>query len=215
MNMNSKVDPRLESAALKFAENLEKYPAEEQYAVGVISKNVLNGCSWEFVRKNPGATRLIDAFNKNPNCSIQEVVYNRKAGVTGYLVYMNLSYLCSLLGKEAPGLLNQRDLMLASEHRKEAILSLAKRIQSGYKGLIGIFCTNDSQSITVDSHTYPAYTVSLREMLQVCQRYNYGIVIRGGVRTPSQVAQREDDALKELIVAPSSNALFVNIAPLK
>lgn len=212
---NGGMDPRLERASQQFAENLEKYPAEEQYAVGVISKNVLNGCSWEFVRKNSEVLHLIDAFNKNPNCSIQEVTYNPHAKVTGYLVYMNLSYLCSLLGKEAPGLLNQRDLSLASEHRKEAILALAKKMQSGYKGRIGIFCTNDSQSITVDGKTYPAYAVSLKELLQVCQRCNYGIIMDNAVRTPSQVAQRENYVMKNLIVAPSSNALFVNIAPLR
>lgn len=208
-------DPRLKAAADQFARNLEKYPPEEQYAVGAISKNILNGCSWEFVRKNSEATSLVSAFQKNPNCSIQEVTYSHKAGVKGYLVYMNLSYLCNLLGKEAPGLLNQRDLILASEHRKEAILSLAKKMQSGYRGKIGIYCTNDSQSITVDAKTFPAYAVSLSELCQVCQRYNYGMLIDGGMRSPAQVMQREDYVLQSLVVAPSSNALFIDIAPMR
>ena len=43
-------DERLMAAAQRFADNMEKYPVEEQLAVTLISKNILNGCSWELVR---------------------------------------------------------------------------------------------------------------------------------------------------------------------
>ena len=111
--------------------------------------------------------------------------------------------------------MNQSDLMRATEHRKEAILSLAKKMGTGYKGKIGIFCTNDSQTITVDGKPYPAYAISLKELLQVCQRYNYGILVDQQVRTPSQVLQREEYVMSKLVVAPSSNALFIDIYPMR
>ena len=211
---SSNVDPRLLAASQRFAENLARYPQEEQFAVSVISKNVLNGCSWEFVRKSAELSQVRDALKANPNCDVKEVTYNHRAGITGYLVYMNLSYLCKILTDTAPGLLEPKDLEKASEHRKEAILSLAKKIQSGYRGKIGIFCTNDSQTITVDGKTFPAYAVSLNELLQIVQRFGYGVVMDGAVRNASQVLQREDYVLKKLVVAPSSNALFIDIAPL-
>ena len=44
------VNENVRRAAEQFATNLEKYPIEEQIAITAISKNVLNGCSWEFVR---------------------------------------------------------------------------------------------------------------------------------------------------------------------
>lgn len=214
---NVNQNANLQAASEKFAENLAKYPIEEQLAVGAISKNVLNGCSWEFVRQTSDYRKHLEEFKANPNVSVQEVVYNHQAKtkVTGYLVYMNLSYLCNLLNKEAPGLINQKDLELASKHREEAVESLYKKMKDRtFKGRIGIYCTNDSQSITVSGKTYPAYAVSLREMLQVAERCGYGVEVAGAVRRPSDVLAREDAVLKAMTVAPSSNAMFIDIAPL-
>ena len=48
-NYNAANDPRMQAAAQRFADNMMKYPEEEKLAIFAISKNVLNGCSWEFV----------------------------------------------------------------------------------------------------------------------------------------------------------------------
>lgn len=200
-------------AAKKFEEALAKAPIEEQIAVGLISKNVLNGCSWEFVRPNPEIRRNLDAFKQSSVCSVQEVTYNHKQKIYGYLVYMQMNHLCKLLGPSNNGPLEDRDLRIASKHREEAQVNLAKKMKHGYKGRIGIFCTNDSQAITVDGKTFPAYAVSLKELCIICQQCNYGIVINGVVRDPAEVLKREDAILKASTVAPSSNALFITIAP--
>lgn len=213
---NVNQNAQLEAASQRFAENLSKYPIEEQLAVNAISKNVLNGCSWEFVRQTTEFKRHLEEFRANPNVSVQEVMYNHQNKTGGYLVYMNLSYLCNILNKEAPGLINAKDLEMASKHREEAVESLYKKMQSkSFRGRIGIFCTNDSQSITVSGKTYPAYAVSLREMLQVAERCGYGVEVAGAVRQPEDVLKREDAVLKSLTVAPSSNAIFIDIAPLR
>lgn len=205
----------LEDAAKKFEQALSKYPIEEQIAVGLISKNVLNGCSWEFVRPNPEIRRNLDAFKRSKVCSVQEVTYNHSKKIYGYLVYMQMQHLCQILGPSNNGPLVDRDLQIASKHRDEAQLNLAKKMKAGYRGRIGIYCTNDSQAITVDGKTYPAYAVSLKELCIICQQCGYGIVINGAARNPEEVLKREDAILKASTVAPSSNALFVNIAPLR
>lgn len=211
---NSTNDMRTQAAAQRFAENLAKYPIEEQIAVGAISKNVLNGCSWEFVRKSRDFMENMDAFKASRNVNLQEVVYDHGRGVSGFLVVMNMNYLCNLLAREAPGLIRQEDLKRATEHRQQAIQSLYNRMKSGYKGRIGVYCTNDSQSITIQGKTFPAYAVTLREMLQVADRAGYGVFVNGSVRSPKDVARHEEAVLKALEVAPSGNALFINIAPM-
>lgn len=211
-NMNN--DMRTQAAAQRFAENLSKYPIEEQIAVGAISKNVLNGCSWEFIRKSKDFLETRDRFKQNPNVSLQEVVYDHHKGVSGFLVCMHMKYLCNLLAKEAPGLIRPEDLQRANKHRQDAILSLYNKMKTGYKGRIGIYCTNDSQSITIQGKTFPAYAVTLLEMLQVADNAGYGVLVNGSVRAPRDVASHEDAVLKALEVAPSGNALFINIGPM-
>lgn len=205
----------IEKAAALFNQNLAKYPIEEQLAVELIAENVLNGCSWEFVRRNPELVKNLEAFKNSKNCSIQEVTYNHKTRQTGYLVSMKLDYLLNLLRKEAPGLIDARDLERAAKHHQEAIYKLADTMKKKYRGRIGVYCTNDSSSITVNGETSPAFAITLMELLQVCVKAGYGIDIDGQVRSPDAVYQHFNEVLKACTVAPSSNAILIKIAPMK
>lgn len=212
MNVN---DPNLRKAADQFAENLEKYPMEEQIAISVISKNIINGCSWEFVRNNQNVRQYVEQFKKNPYCDIKEVTYSHDKKISGYLVLMNLQRLVDILTKEALGVFDRETLQAAVQHRHDAITDCAKLMKKGYRGKIGIFCTNDSPTITVDGISYPAFAVTLNELCDICAKMNYGMVVGSSIRTPDLVKAHGDDVIKSCIVAPSSNALFMNIAPLR
>lgn len=208
------VSRELREAANKFSDMLSSRPVEEQLAVSLISKNVLNGCSWEFTRPNPELRQNLDAFKASKVCSIQEVTYNHERGIYGYLVCMQMDHLSKLLGPSFCGPLTDKDLQIASKHRQEAQAGLIKKIKTGYKGKIGIYCTNDSQTITVDGKTYPAFAISMKELCTICKRLQYGILVNNVVRDPMEVLKREDAVLKSLTVAPSSNALFITIGPM-
>lgn len=214
MSNNVPVDEATRRMAKKFEEAMLKHPVEEQIAVGVISKNVLNGCSWEFVRPNPEIRRNLDAFAKNPNCSVQKVTYNHEKKIYGYLIYMKMPYLCSLLSPGNNGPLNDTDIAIAQKHREEAKTSLMKKLKSKYKGKIGIFCTNDSQNITISGKTYSAYAVTLKELCVICKNMGYGIVVAKKVRNPDEVLAREDGVIERSTIAPSSNALLIEVAPM-
>lgn len=204
----------VEEKSRVFAEALTSRPVEEQIATSTITKNVLNGCCWEFVRSNPDIKRNLEAFKNSKVCSVQKVTYDHNRGVYGYLVYMQMQHLCSLLDENNKGPLNSTDLQYAAQHREKAKVGLIEKLQKGYQGRIGIFCTNDSQTITVDGKSYPAYAITLKELCAICVKMGYGIAIGNSVRTPEQVLSKEDAVIENLTVAPSSNALFINIAPM-
>lgn len=192
-----------ERAAQQFAENMAKYPIEEQIAIGLISKNILNGCSWEFVRDNQDVRKNETALRQSKYCNL---IKNK----TGYIVTMTFQRILEILGKEAPGLFTKQDLEIASKHRQEALVALDQKMKKGYNGQIGIFCTNDSTSITINGVRFPAYTVTLQELLTVCARNKYGLMM-GGLRTPNQVAAKAEQVLQIMDMAPSGNALIVKI----
>lgn len=214
-NMARSEEARLQQAAEQFAANMTKYPVEEQFAVSAISKNVVNGCSWEFVRNSPEIAKILDRFQSNPHVSAQEVTYAHDKGIRGYLVSMDFQYMLQLLNKEAPGLFSANNLEYISKHRQEAVTGLAKLMAGKkFKGRIGVYCTNDSSTITKDGKSYPAFAVTFVELLQVCQKCGYGVVASGISRAPADVLQRATAMIKAATVAPSSNALFFDIAPL-
>ena len=144
----------VEEKSVIFAEALATRPIEEQIAASTIAKNVLNGCCWEFVRSSPEIKRNLESFKNSKVCSVQRVVYNKKQGTYGYLVYMQMNPLCALFDESNKGPIDANDLKRACQHREEAKMGLIKKLQKGYQGRIGIFCTNDSQSITIDGKSY-------------------------------------------------------------
>lgn len=215
-------NPAIQRAAEQFAQNLEKYPIEEQIAVSCISKNVINGCSWEFVRNTSDLRRNMDAFRNSKTCELKEVTYSHNKKITGYLVLMSLDRLVGILSKEGFGVFDQKDLEKAKLHRQDAIKACATLMQKGYRGRIGIYCTNDSKTITVDGTSYPAFAVTLPELCDICTKMGYGFLVGGKVRSPLEVktpdypknSSRINAVIKSCLVAPSSNALFIDIAPM-
>lgn len=205
----------LQRAAEQFADNLEKYPIEQQLAISSISKNVLNGCSWEFVRNTSELRKYKDEFAKSNVCNIFEVAYSHDKKIYGYLLYMDLKTLVNILSKEAMGIFDQKALQEALQHRNDAVTSCAKLMKKGYSGRIGIYCTNDSKTITVDGKSYPAFALTLEEICEICNHCGYGFPVRGVVRSASEIASKKEGVLKACIVAPSSNALFIDIAPIR
>lgn len=210
---------KAQQAAKVFEENLAKYPVGVQIAVGLISKNVLNGCSWEITSQAKDVEANMDEFKNLQQCRVTKLTMDNKVGKTpGYLVEMNFKYLCRLLAKEAPGLITERDIAIAKKHRNEAVLSFEKLLKNDNtrragKKKVGIYCTNDSQIITVDGIAYPAFALTLAEALMVADVAGYLIMVDGKTYEPSFVLSHGDiflsDVLKFAEVAPSRNAIFV------
>ena len=48
--------------ANQYAENLLKYPMEEQIAITKVVQNLLRGCSWEFIRGNTEDSKRIERY---------------------------------------------------------------------------------------------------------------------------------------------------------
>lgn len=212
-------DKAIRAAAQRFENNLSKYPYEEQIAVGAVMRNLLNGCSWEFSAPNPEIKRNLELFKNSKTCSVQSVTMSVDPIKKGYLIYMKMDYLISLLAKEAPGLVSKKDLERASNHRQSAVVGLNVLLRKGFKGTVGIFCTNDTQSVTIDGERMNAFAVSFREAMQVCERCNYSLILNYNGRvialSPAEAMKKENAILDKLEVAPSKNALLINLAPSK
>lgn len=205
--MNEKViNQSAQAAAIRFATELQKYPPEVAVGVGIVIPNLVNGCSWGFVNdSNEEFKKCLSAIDSNPNMSSFKIK-------GGYLVNINMDYLLPLLSRITSGYVTQRDLQIAGEHRKKALVDLEKFMKKGGTGRIGIYNLNDSPRITVKGISYPAFCVTMPDLLTMCVRNGYGLKLGGVVRTPGQVANHINQVIPKLEIAPSGNALFIEIA---
>lgn len=203
------VDGAAKAASIKFANELQKYPPEVAVGVGVIIPNLVNGCSWGFVNdSNTEYKKCIEAIKANPNMSSFKVR-------GGYLVNMNMDYLLSILNRVASGYVRQKDLQIASQHRQKALLDLRKFLRKGGQGKIGIYNLNDSPRITVKGISYPSFCVTVQDLLAICVETGYGLNLGGTLRSPGQVASHILEVVERLEVAPSGNALFIEVQKLR
>ena len=203
--INKSGDASLNAAAVKFVQELQKYPIEVGVGIGVIIPNLVNGCSWGFVGDdNKVFLNYIEAVNNNPNMACFKIK-------GGYLVTMNMDYLLSILSKIAGGYVTNKDLQIASKHRQKALVDLEKFMTKGGQGRIGIYNLNDSPRITVQGVSYPAFCVTMADLLAICVRNGYGLKLGNAVRTPGQVSKHVIQVVERLNIAPSGNALFIDI----
>ena len=208
--MDKKVhSPEVELAAARFSESLKQYPIEVSVGIGIVLPNLINGCSWGFVNdKNEEFIKLLDTIKANKNMSTFKVK-------NGYLYNMNMSYLLDILSKTAGGYVTSEDLEIASKHRQKALEDLNKFLAKGGSGQIGIYNLNDSPRITVRGTSFPAFCVTLNDLLAICERNGYGLLLGGQVRKPSDVARLAVQVIEKLEVAPSGNALFISVAKMR
>lgn len=202
------VNQEVEAAAIRFANELQKYPIEVGVVVGVVIRNLVNGCSWGFVNDdNEEFKKCLGAINSNGNMSCFPIR-------GGYLVNINMDYLLSILSKVASGYVTPRDLQIAGKHREDALVGLEKFMKKGGSGKIGIYNLNDSPRITVKGVSYPSFCVTILDLLTMCVRNGYGLKLGGKVRTAQQVASCLDKVIPRLEIAPSGNALFIEVVKL-
>lgn len=200
---------QMDLAAARFADSLQKYPIEVAVGVGIVLPHLVNGCSWGFVTEtNTEYVKILEDIQKNSNMSSYKVN-------GGYLFNMNMDYLLGILRQVAGGLVTAKDLEIASQHRQKALADLEKFLQKGGLGKIGIYNLNDSPRITVKGQSYPAFCVTLMDLLAICTRNGYGLKLGGKVRTPNEVAQHAIQVVEKLEIAPSANALFIEVAKLR
>lgn len=204
---------------MKIARQFEKVLAnaavEEQLAAALVAENLLYGASWAFCRADEIFKEYEDNFRKSENCSIQKITYNLETGEKAYLVYITMSRILELLGPDNGGPLTADDLAQSRKMREESGIALIDRIKSGYVGKIAIYHIGDTLSVTVNGKTFPAYAVTIKELCHFCVRMGYGIVIGGILRDPMEILKREDAVLEILLLTPSNNGLFIEIAPMK
>lgn len=204
----------LESSAIKFGEALKEYPEEVALGVVLVLPNLANGCSWGFVNSNNEEfERVIPSIQANSYTS-----YYKISG--GYLFSMNMDYLLSILKKTAGGFIKVEDLQIAAKHRQDALVNLEKFMKKGKSGKIGIFCLNDSPYITIDGVRHDAFCVTLVDLLTMCIRNGYKVLfdnpklpdkVRNIPIAPAVVHNNMDKFIQSLMLAPSGNALLINV----
>lgn len=195
----------------RFINALDAEPVDIQLLVTETAANFMNGCNWAFLSsKAPDYKQKVD-FLKN-----SKVVESYELG-GGTLILCDFKVLHPILKRVSPELFTEKALSKALEFRKESTAAFVSFVQSGVKkAKVGIFNLNDSNNITIGGTVYKAFNIDLPQAAMFLERMGYGIVLKGRVLPAGYLLDGDklSQALKYLELAPSGNALMLDIVKL-
>lgn len=214
----------VEKAAMLFSKRLGQYPIEINIAVSAIMQNAMKGCPWE-VMTSRNAT-FMRAYKEGRFAQSDKVKAFKLKGMPGkgsskeqhYLLYSSMDMIIGIMNKESPlGILfTKEDLEMALKRRNEAVSKLVSFLKAGKFGIIGIHNTNDCSEVVVNGVRYPAFSVTLNDLIMYCTMYGYKFILptpsnKKEKVDPSKASKKIDVVYSLLQRAPSGNALFIEI----
>lgn len=206
-------DPRAIKAGEIFASRMESYPKEIQIAMGVTMSNIMKGCPWGIVTgENKEFMASRELFAKSNVVSAYQIKSQPGLGKEDkYLILTTMKTMVNILNKEGFGVFEKKELDHALKKRDDAIKGITKFLQSGKIGEIGIFSTNESKEIVINGVSYPAFAITLVDLISYCTMYNYCFLIGGKRFKPEVLMKNIDKVYQNLQPAPSGNALLIKI----
>lgn len=198
-----------DSRAKENAKKAKQLPASVQYAVVQALPNILNGAFWGFTSMQSVKAHYEELLHdKN--------ITPRKLGNTACLLEVNPAYLVKAIQIIDSNALTQEDMNNIKKSMAEAQIDFEKFLirsgkKGGFSGTIGIYCTNDTTSIKNKGVSYPAFRLSMGDVLSRLATYGYTIQVGNNFITPQQAMQSGQALWDSVILSPTKTGLFINI----
>lgn len=216
---NNEEEARLRRAGEEFSRRMKtNYPPEYDVAMGIVLPNLMKGCPWGITTgKNLAFMKNINAFIPKAGDSRRVVSAYKLSRMKGresedrYLVMVSFDVFINILNKEGGGVFDRRDLEHAKKKRTDALNELVKFLKAGKIGTIGIFNTNEDHCIVADGVEYPAFSVTLVELLSYCSLLGYGLMVLGNKISTTVALNNIEKLYETLQPAPNGHALMISI----
>lgn len=190
-----------------YARKAKSLPTSTQFAIVTVLPNIANGAFWGFTTIKD-AREFSEDLKKDPNIQL------RKVG-NDVIVEVAPNYLISATSSVSKELISQKDLERMYDYSAKAVVELEKFLlnkgKKGFSGLIGVYCTNDTTSITYKGVSYPAFRVPIVKALQICNKFKYMVKVNGRWVAPQQALSAGQSLFDSLIVSPTKTGVFLEI----
>ena len=212
----------LEMQATAFANHMMKYPVANLVMPGTL-ENLMSGCPWGFFSGSAANRDFVRGLEDIKNSKYFQV-YELRQGVgkyreKEYLVISDMKYMTGILSEvywyprgQKERLYTEEDLKRALNKRQENIRSFAEFLKVATAGYIGIYNLNKGMEIVMDAKSYPAFAITLPDAMTLCKLQGFSMVVAGKKVNPDFILQKQDIVFKNLMLAPSRNALFIQIS---
>lgn len=187
---------------------VEKFPKSVGVAITLIAPNIANGAFWGFLDVDT-VKKYHESLSKDKNIVIRKLAGN------DCLIEINPTYLIKSIQAAGTDMLGKGDLEAMKGGIVSAEVDLTKWLLShgrtGFAGVIGIYCVNDTTAIVLDNVTYPAFRVSLGDALKIFSNCGYSVKVGGTFVSPMDAMQSGQKLWESVKLAPSKTGVFIAI----
>lgn len=209
---NANNEAALKARADEAAKRTAQMPDGVKYAVLKVLGNIKNGAFWGFTDMSD-VMQHMEAIKKNsPN------ILARKLG-NACIIEVAPNYMISSVQAIDPQAISQQMIQDIQNARAEAHVAFERfLIRSGknmektnhqFTGTVGLYCTNDVQTMAYRGVQYPAFRVTLADALNYMKRYNYSVKINGQFVPATQAGAGVWDSM---LLLPTKNGVLLEIA---
>lgn len=207
MSENKKVD----SSAEELGKRASQLPESTQVAIITVLPNIVNGAFWGFTTVKE-MQKDAEALKTDKNITLRKI--GKKDDV---IVEVDPNYLVkavSLVGGDA--VISKSTVERMKDGIARGIADIEKFLihkgkKGNFEGLIGVYCVNDTTSITYKGVSYPSFRVPLARVLQACNKYKYMVEVGGKYVTPQQAMQSGQALFDSVILSPTKTGAFIKI----
>lgn len=190
-----------------YAKKAKELPISTQFAIVTVLPNIANGAFWGFSSVND-AKKHAEELKKDENIQLRRVGND-------VIVEVTPDYLLKATASVGQELITQKDVSRMTEFSAKAIVEFEKflisRGKKGFSGMVGIYCTNDTTSISYKGTSYPAFRLPLAKALQICNKFKYMVKVKNAWVAPQQAMASGQDLFDSLIVSPTKTGVFIEI----
>lgn len=191
------------------AKKAKSLPESTQFAIIKVLPNIRNGAFWGFTDRKAIEDR-IEALKGDKNITA------RLLG-NACLIEVSPAYMIQAVQAVNPSALSNQDVAMMSESRNKAVYELEHflirkgKVSGGFGGTIGIYCVNDVTTISYKGVTYPAFRVSMEQLLQYLAKYGYQIRVGNNFVPASQAGNAGQELWSSTKLSPTKTGIFVDI----
>lgn len=217
--MNSNIKNRQQAEKI-IDRNVENLSDIQQLAVTKIAKAFRFGCNWGFLQKGE------DLFAEKVEAIRVEPATNGLATSNGAIVLADENWLIATVNSVIPALdfnfvtkateRKAQERELFKKHIERALKGKAKMVTTdatGIKMALGLYSTNDTNTITSNGNEYPAFKLNIEEAVFIALEVlaQQGLTLAAYAKVKGQdvkpvyvrehYMQRQENALKDLVRA--------------
>lgn len=191
------------------AKRAQQLPASLQFAIVTLAGNIMNGAFWGFTSYEE-AKKYSEVLKADSN-----IIVRRIGKDDAVLVEVNPDYLLKAVAVSAPNLLDASDVKEMKEGIATAIAQMEKFLMSkadkNYKGYIGVYCINDTPTITYKGTAYPAFRINIQGALKALANWGYYVNVNNTFVTPQQASQSAGALFSSMNMSPTATGIFLQV----